>query len=67
MQREKTGMFVRNLSILGALAATMLASTAALAQSDPVASAIAGSIVGAAIATGAVVPYEHTRRVIHVY
>jgi hypothetical protein len=44
-----------------------MTSTAALAQSDPVASAIAGAIVGAATATGAIVPYEHTRRVIHVY
>ncbi len=32
MQREKRGMFVRNLSMLGALAAAMLASTAAFAQ-----------------------------------
>src|SRR5471032_1589819 len=32
MQREKTGMFVRNLSIFGALTAAMLASSAASAQ-----------------------------------
>src|SRR6478609_2836114 len=32
MQREKRGMLVRNLSIFGALAAAMLASSAALAQ-----------------------------------
>jgi hypothetical protein len=36
-----------------------MTSTAALAQRDPVAGAIAGAIEGAAIATGAVVPYEH--------
>src|SRR5437870_3499333 len=32
MQREKRGMFVRNLSVFGALTAAMLASPAALAQ-----------------------------------
>jgi hypothetical protein len=36
-----------------------MTSTAALAQRDPVAGVIAGAIEGAAIATGAVVPYEH--------
>jgi hypothetical protein len=47
------------------LAATMLiggvmtTSGAALAQQDPVAGAVAGAILGAAIATGAIVPYEH--------
>ena len=36
-----------------------MTSTAAFAQSDPVAGAVAGAIVGAGIATGAIVPYEH--------
>jgi hypothetical protein len=45
------------------VAATLLVggamtSNAAFAQSDPVAGAVAGALVGAAIATGAVVPYE---------
>jgi hypothetical protein len=43
-----------------------LTSNAALAQSDPVAGAVAGAIVGAAIATGAIVPYEH-REPLHQY
>jgi hypothetical protein len=36
----------------------LMASSAAFAQRDPVANAIAGAVEGAAIATGAVVPYE---------
>jgi uncharacterized protein DUF1236 len=36
-----------------------MTSTAALAQSDPVAGAIAGATVGTVTATGAVVPHEH--------
>jgi hypothetical protein len=38
--------------------AGMTTTNACLAQ-DPVAGAIAGAITGAAIATGAIVPYEH--------
>src|SRR3979490_3208543 len=37
----------------------MTTSGAALAQQDPAAAAVAGAIVGAAVATGAIVPYEH--------
>ena len=37
----------------------LMSPSAVLAQSDPVAGAVAGAIVGAAIATGAIVPYEH--------
>ena len=37
----------------------MMSSSAVLAQSDPVAVAVAGALVGAAVATGAIVPYEH--------
>jgi hypothetical protein len=40
------------------LTAVTLMPYAAFAQ-DPVAGAIAGAITGAAIATGAIVPYEH--------
>jgi hypothetical protein len=36
----------------------VMTSSAALAQRDPVAGAVAGAIEGAAIATGAIVPYE---------
>jgi Protein of unknown function (DUF1236) len=36
----------------------VMTSSAALAQRDPVAGAVEGAIVGAAIVTGAVVPYE---------
>jgi hypothetical protein len=43
-----------------------MTSNAALAQSDPVAGAIAGAITGVAIATGAVVPYEQ-REPLHEY
>ena len=42
------------VTLLGAA----MASNAALAQSDPVAGVVTGVIVGTAIATGAVVPYE---------
>jgi len=50
-------MLGRVLAMTLAMGATMT-SNAALAQRDPVAGAIAGAIEGAAIATGAVVPYE---------
>jgi hypothetical protein len=50
-------MLGRVLAVTLAMVATMT-SNAALAQRDPVAGAIAGAIEGAAIATGAVVPYE---------
>ena len=36
----------------------LMTSTAAFAQRDPVAGAVAGAIEGAAIASGVVVPYE---------
>jgi hypothetical protein len=55
---------IREISMMGrVLAVTLMgaamASNAALAQSDPVAGVVTGVIVGTAIATGAVVPYEH--------
>jgi hypothetical protein len=50
-------MLRRVLAVTLVMGATM-ASNAALAQSDPVAGVIAGATEGAAIATGAVVPYE---------
>ena len=37
----------------------LMTSSAAFAQQDPVAGAVAGAITGAAIATGVIVPYEH--------
>jgi hypothetical protein len=37
----------------------LMTSSAALAQNDPASAAVAGAIVGAAVATGAIVPYEH--------
>ena len=50
------------------LTAVTLIPYAASAE-DPIGGAIVGAITGAAIATGAIVPYEHreTRRIIHVY
>jgi hypothetical protein len=47
-------------------AGALMTSNAALAQSDVVAGAVAGAITGAAIATGAIVPYEH-REPLHEY
>lgn len=44
----------------------LIASNAAYAQRDPVAGAVAGAITGAAIATGAIVPYEQ-REPLHEY
>jgi hypothetical protein len=52
-------MLGRILAATLVIGGAMTTSGAALAQSDPVAAAVAGAIVGAAIATGAVVPYEH--------
>ena len=37
----------------------LMTSSAAIAQQDPAAAAVAGAITGAAIATGVIVPYEH--------
>jgi hypothetical protein len=37
----------------------LMTSSAAFAQQDPAAAAVAGAITGAAIATGVIVPYEH--------
>jgi hypothetical protein len=51
-------MLGRILAATLVIGGAMTTSGAALAQSDPVAAAVAGAIVGAAIAT-AVVPYEH--------
>ena len=47
-------------------AGLLLTLEAAHAQRDPVAGAIAGAITGAAIATGAIVPYEQ-REPLHEY
>ena len=44
----------------------LMSPNAAFAQRDPVAGAVEGAIVGAAIATGAVVPYEQ-REPLHGY
>ncbi len=52
-------MLVRMLAATMLIGGVMTASGAALAQQDPVAGAVAGAILGAAIATGAIVPYEH--------
>lgn len=41
------------------IAGAAMASNAALAQNDTAAGAVAGAIVGAAIATGVIVPHEH--------
>ncbi len=55
----------QEISMLGRIVAVTLAfgglmtSSAALAQRDPTAAVVQGVITGAAIATGAVVPYEH--------
>jgi hypothetical protein len=51
---------------LGGFWGGLLTSDAAHAQRDPVAGAIVGAITGAAIATGAVVPYEQ-REPLHEY
>jgi hypothetical protein len=51
-------MLGRMLAVTLAFGALMTPGVA-LAQRDPVAGAIAGAIEGAAIATGAIVPYEH--------
>ena len=50
---------LKRILALTLIAGGAMTSNAALAQRDPVADAVAGAIVGAAIATGAVVPYEH--------
>src|SRR5260221_1166877 len=53
------------ICMLGRIVAVTLAfgglmtSSAAFAQQDPAAAAVAGAITGAAIATGVIVPYEH--------
>jgi hypothetical protein len=55
---------IREISMLGRILAmtltvgALMTSSAALAQRDPVAGAVAGAIEGAAIASGLVVPYE---------
>jgi hypothetical protein len=69
MEREPTWVTVRStnqeISMLGRIVAVtltfggLMTSNAAFAQRDPVAGAVAGAIVGAALASGAVVPYEH--------
>jgi hypothetical protein len=51
-------MLGRVLAVALVMGGVMATSGAAFAQRDPVAGAIAGAIEGAAIATGAVVPYE---------
>jgi hypothetical protein len=59
-------------SMLGRILAVMLAvgalmsSSAAFAQRDPVANAVAGAVVGVGIATGVIVPYEQ-REPLHEY
>ncbi len=58
-------IFAAALALAGFLGG-VLTSEAAYAQRDPVAGAIAGAITGAAIATGAVVPYEQ-REPLHEY
>src|SRR5664280_337327 len=50
-------IIVATLLVGGALTSNAVFNEA-LAQNDPVAGAVAGAFVGAAIATGAVVPYE---------
>ena len=50
------GRIVGATLVVGGMLTT---SGAALAQRDPVAGVVQGVITGAAIATGAVVPYEH--------
>src|ERR1700680_3820440 len=52
-------MLGRILAATLVMGGVMATSGAALAQQDPVAGAVAGPIGGAAIAPGAVVPYEH--------
>ena len=52
-------MLVRMLAATMLIGGIVTTSGAALAQQDPVAGAVAEAIVGAAIATGAIVPYEH--------
>ncbi len=61
--RVRVGYRIREIFMLGRILVVTLAvgglmTGSALAQRDPVAGAISGAIEGAAIATGAVVPYE---------
>jgi hypothetical protein len=57
---------LRRMIAVTLAAGALMTSNAALAQSDVVAGAVAGAITGAAIATGAIVPYEH-REPLHEY
>jgi hypothetical protein len=59
-------MLGRMVAVSLVLGAALTTSGAAFAQRDPVAGAVEGAIVGAAIATGAVVPYEQ-REPLHEY
>ena len=44
----------------------LMSSSAAFAQRDPVANAVAGAVVGVGVATGLIVPYEQ-REPLHEY
>jgi Protein of unknown function (DUF1236) len=50
---------LRRMVAVTLAAGSLMTTSAAFAQSDVVAGAVAGAITGAAIATGAIVPYEH--------
>ena len=57
---------LRRMVAVTLAAGSLMMTSAAFAQSDVVAGAVAGAITGAAIATGAIVPYEH-REPLHEY
>jgi hypothetical protein len=66
-----SGPRIREIFMLGRIVAVTLIfgglMTSHIARAeDPVAGAVAGALVGAAIASGAVVPYEHRER-LHEY
>src|ERR1700681_2755080 len=50
---------LRRMVAVTLAAGSLMTTSAAFAQSDVVAGSVAGAITGAAIATGAIVPYEH--------
>jgi hypothetical protein len=52
-------MLGRIFAVTLSLGAAVTSNAALAQQNDPVAGAVAGALVGAAIATGAIVPYEH--------